>query len=85
MRVLSLLASAVAAFAAIASAQNPFTYPVEGNTLHAGETVNLKWDPTTGGTVSLVVRNGNPSALNPGTRFACKFRTATAQAQENDC
>lgn len=73
MRVLSFLASAVAALATVAYAQtNPFSYPVAGNTLQAGSTVNIKWNPTTQGTVTLVLRNGVATDLNPGTKIACK-------------
>lgn len=72
MRVSSYFASAIAAFAAIASAQNPFTYPVNGDTIQAGEVVNLKWTPSTQGTVSLFRRSGNPGALSDPIPIASK-------------
>lgn len=69
MRFISIVAALVAAVAA----QNPFSYPVNGQTINAGDTVNLRWAPSTPGTVTLVVRNGNPSDLNPGTTIACEY------------
>lgn len=75
MRFLSFIASAIAAFATVATAQvNPFSYPVHGETLNAGTVVVLKWTPTTPGTVSLVLRSGNSNALSSGTPITCKSR-----------
>lgn len=66
---------AVAAIAAIASADskaNPFSIPVDGYTFTTGEPTALKWEPTTQGTVSLILQWGAVLTGNTGTVIACK-------------
>ncbi|KAJ5496951.1 hypothetical protein N7463_008938 [Penicillium fimorum] len=64
---------AVAAMAAVASANskaNPFNIPVEGYTFKTGEPTALKWEPTTEGTVSLILQWGAVMTGNSGTVIA---------------
>ena len=51
---------------------NYFTPPVAGYLLRAGQPFTFKWVPTTGGTVTLTLRNGANGNLNPGTVIAGK-------------
>ena len=56
----------LAAFFAIALAQdnpNPFIVPEGGYALTAGKPTTLRWTPTTGGTVTLRLREGASSDL----------------------
>ncbi|CAG8904062.1 unnamed protein product [Penicillium egyptiacum] len=64
---------AVAAMAAVASANskaNPFSIPTEGYTFKVGEPTALTWQPTTGGTVSLILQWGAVMTGNSGTVIA---------------
>ncbi|KAJ5952379.1 uncharacterized protein N7479_010792 [Penicillium vulpinum] len=64
---------AVAAMAAVASADskaNPFSIPVEGYTFKTGEPTALSWEPTTDGTVSLILQWGAVISGNSGTVIA---------------
>lgn len=64
--ILALLAQALVAFAA----DNAFNVPTGGYNITAGQTTTLSWDPTTSGTVSLILRSGASSDLNAGTYIA---------------
>ncbi|PSK42161.1 hypothetical protein B9Z65_4075 [Elsinoe australis] len=55
---------------ALAQNANPFKIPTEGISAKAGSSVTLNWEPTTSGTVTLLVRQGASSNLNPGTAIA---------------
>ncbi|KAJ5178041.1 uncharacterized protein N7500_000740 [Penicillium coprophilum] len=64
---------AVAAMAAVVSADskaNPFSIPVDGYTFKTGEPTALKWEPTTDGTVSLILQWGAVMTGNSGTVIA---------------
>ena len=67
----SLLAAA-AFLAGIASAQNPFSFTTL-STITAGKPFNITWSPSTGttDTVTLVLRQGDPSHLTTITTIAC--------------
>ncbi|KAI9681139.1 MAG: hypothetical protein M1817_002421 [Caeruleum heppii] len=66
--ILSLALSALVA--AQGGPANPFNIPPEGLTASAGQATELKWEPTTSGTVTLILREGASSDLNPGTEIA---------------
>ncbi|KAJ5817912.1 hypothetical protein N7447_007920 [Penicillium robsamsonii] len=68
---------AVAAMAAVASANskaNPFSIPVEGYTFKTGEPTALTWEPTTEGTVSLILQWGAVMTGNSGTVIASSIK-----------
>lgn len=69
---ISLAVAAMAAVAAANSKANPFSIPVEGYTFKVGEPTALKWEPTTDGTVSLILQWGAVISGNSGTVIACK-------------
>ncbi|KZF23791.1 hypothetical protein L228DRAFT_238310 [Xylona heveae TC161] len=64
--ILSALAAAVAA----QSNDNPFKYPTGGWGFKAGSSTEIDWDPTTSGTVTILLREGANSNLSPGTAIA---------------
>ncbi|KAI5208944.1 hypothetical protein E4T39_01091 [Aureobasidium subglaciale] len=64
--LIALLASPLLAFAA---SENKFTNS-DYNGITAGQTFNIKWDPTTSGTVSLILRSGASNNLTPGVYVA---------------
>lgn len=72
-------ASTVLAFVAAAAAQgmsdsngsNPFNIPPEGLNTQAGDSVDLTWQPTTQGTVTIYLRSGASNDLNKGMAIAC--------------
>ncbi|GME50329.1 Cell wall beta-glucan synthesis [Neofusicoccum parvum] len=64
----------IAGFAALASAaENAFIVPTEGFSPVAGKSVDLKWDPTAGKTVTLVLRSGASNDLKEGSPIAEKI------------
>lgn len=64
---ISLLAAlAGSAIAADSGKPNPFKIPESGLNTKAGETLNLQWNPTTQGKVSLILRSGSSNALDQG-------------------
>jgi hypothetical protein len=67
----SLLAAA-AFLAGLASAQNPFSFTTL-TTVTAGTPFNITWSPSTGttDTVTLVLRQGDPSHLATVETIAC--------------
>lgn len=66
------LALASTPFMALAqSGANPFNVPTSGLSTSAGQSLALSWNPTTQGTVSLVLRSGNSGDLSSGTTIAC--------------
>ncbi|KGO63831.1 Cell wall beta-glucan synthesis [Penicillium italicum] len=67
---------AVAAMAAVASADNkanPFSIPTDGYTFTVGKPTALKWQPTTPGTVSLILQWGAVLSGNTGTVIAANL------------
>jgi len=54
----------------LALAQNAFKIPDAGLSATGGQPVDLQWDPTTDGTVTLVLRSGSSNNLNEGTVIA---------------
>ncbi|KAF2836411.1 hypothetical protein M501DRAFT_917261, partial [Patellaria atrata CBS 101060] len=49
---------------------NPFHIPREGLNFEAGETTEISWDPTTDGTVTLILRSGPSGNLEEGEPIA---------------
>lgn len=69
MRTLALLLLSSCVGAALAQ-QNPFNIPDGGYSgVTAGNSLDLSWSPTTGGTVTLVLRSGDSSDLAAGTEI----------------
>lgn len=68
---ISLLA-ALAATVLGADNPNPFKIPEAGLNTKAATTLNLQWNPTTSGTVSLILRSGASSNLDEGAYIARK-------------
>lgn len=70
-------ATALALFSApllaLADSPNPFKIPAEGLSATGGQALKLEWDPTTQGTVSLILRSGNSADLTEGTVIASKI------------
>ncbi|KAI7535502.1 hypothetical protein KC331_g11997 [Hortaea werneckii] len=54
----------------LALAQNAFNIPEAGLSATGGQPLDLSWDPTTDGTVTLVLRSGSSNNLNEGTVIA---------------
>lgn len=53
---------------------NPFKIPASGLSATAGQALDLQWNPTTNGTVTLVLRSGaNSDDLAAGTVIARTF------------
>ena len=63
--------------AALAAAQtqgvNPFLNPPGGYKFNAGVPTDLKWNPTTSGTVTLRLQSGNHISPSTGQVIACKY------------
>lgn len=55
---------------ALAQNANPFKIP-PGFSATAGQPLDLQWNPTTQGTVTLVLRSGSSNDLAEGTIIAC--------------
>ncbi|KAK3713515.1 hypothetical protein LTR37_008473 [Vermiconidia calcicola] len=70
MRYTSVLALLSAPLLALAQQANPFNIPPEGIAAEGGEPLTLEWEPTTSGTVSLILRSGASNNLNEGTMIA---------------
>jgi len=51
---------------------NPFNIPTSGLSASAGQPLTLSWNPTTQGTVSLILRSGASSDLASGNTIACE-------------
>lgn len=66
-QILSLFALFAAVIAQQGSGDNPFKIPPGGISFTAGQPATISWTPTTGGTVTLKLREGAASALNTGT------------------
>jgi hypothetical protein len=60
----------VLSLGALAAAQNPFNIPPSGLSFAAGQSAHISWTPSTGGTVTLVLRAGDPNHLRPGETIA---------------
>lgn len=65
MRLITLLVATLGTLAAAQSGANPLV-PIVGP-VTAGQPVTIKWTPTTSGTISLQLRWGISSHLEPGT------------------
>jgi len=68
MRFFTVALSALAAFTSVVSAitdskENPITFPTAGTVLTAGKKATIRWDPTTQGTITLVLRKGTDTNL----------------------
>jgi len=61
---LSVLTVLVAAVGVVAQLPNPITEPTAGSTVTAGSTFTISWTPTTNGTISLFLKNGDTNDLN---------------------
>lgn len=72
-RILSLFALVAAAAAQQGSGDNAFKIPPGGFAFTAGQPATISWTPSTEGTVTLKLRQGAASALNPGTVIKCKL------------
>lgn len=66
-----LLALVSAPLLAFAQSANPFSIPDAGLSATGGQPLELMWNPTTDGTVTLVLRSGNADNLAEGTVIAC--------------
>lgn len=77
----TLIALFASPLLALAQNANPFKIPTEGISAKAGSSVTLNWEPTTSGTVTLLVRQGASSNLNPGTAIACKLQRENSQTK----
>lgn len=63
-----------APFLALAqSTANPFKIPAEGLSATGGQPLKLEWQPTTQGTITLILRSGNSADLTEGTVIASKI------------
>ncbi|KAI7074088.1 hypothetical protein KC352_g42215, partial [Hortaea werneckii] len=60
----------------LALAQNAFKIPEAGLSATGGQPVDLQWDPTTDGTVTLVLRSGSSNNLNEGTVIASSIENS---------
>ncbi|OQD78614.1 hypothetical protein PENDEC_c001G00400 [Penicillium decumbens] len=65
-----LAVSVLATVAAAGSQANPFNIPANGYTFAVGKPTTLTWQPTTGGTVSLRLQQGEVTTANDGTPIA---------------
>lgn len=72
-QILSLFALITAAVAQQGSGDNAFKIPPGGIAFTAGQPATISWTPSTQGTVTLKLREGAASALNPGTVIKCKL------------
>jgi len=68
-----LAVSVLATVAAAGSQANPFNIPANGYTFAVGKPTTLTWQPTTGGTVSLRLQQGEVTTANDGTPIACEY------------
>ena len=66
----SLLAFLSAPLLALAQQPNAFIIPDEGLSATGGQPLDLKWQPTTDGTISLILRSGSAENLAEGTIIA---------------
>lgn len=57
----------------LAQSANPFKIPSEGLAAKGGQPLDLSWEPTTDGTVTLILRSGKSDNLAEGTIIACEF------------
>lgn len=62
---------------ALAQMPNPFNVPMGGySNVAAGNSLPLSWQPTTGGTVTLVLRSGDTKNLKAGTVIASNVQNS---------
>lgn len=69
-RLSTVVALFSAPFLVLADNPNPFNIPSTGLSCTAGQACDLKWTPTTSGTISLVLRNGASNDLAKGVTIA---------------
>lgn len=67
----TLLALLATPLLTLAQNANPFSIPSAGLSFTGGEASQLNWNPTTSGTISLILRSGSANNLNEGTIIAC--------------
>lgn len=79
----SLLFALAAPYLVIAQSgnENTFIIPTTGLQATAGEPLSLKWNPTTSGTVSLILRSGSSNNLAEGTTIACMSQDLANQKE----
>ncbi|KAF5126823.1 hypothetical protein DV495_003164 [Geotrichum candidum] len=63
MQFKSILASLVTAATVVLAADNAFTSPAFGQVVNVGDSITLKWNPTTSGKVNLILRKGGSNDL----------------------
>ena len=63
MQFKSILASLVTAATVVLAADNAFTSPAFGQVVNVGNSITLKWNPTTSGKVNLILRKGGANDL----------------------
>ncbi|KAF5094113.1 hypothetical protein D0Z03_002184 [Geotrichum reessii] len=63
MQFKSILATLATAVTVVLAADNAFTSPAFGQVVNVGDSITLKWNPTTGGKVNLVLRRGGANDL----------------------
>lgn len=71
----TLVALLASPLLALAADPNGFTNS-DWTGITAGKSYDIKWDPSTGGTVSLILRSGANNNLTPGVYIARKFSKA---------
>lgn len=78
-RILSLFALVATAVVAqqSSSGDNAFKIPPGGIAFTAGQPATISWTPSTQGTVTLKLREGAESALNPGTVIKCELSSSS--------
>ena len=69
----------LSALAALAAAQNPFTRS-EYDDIEAGIPEQITWDPTSEGTVTIVLVHGDPNDLQQVEVIAGMFPSALREA-----
>lgn len=80
MRFFTAAFVAVSAFAASVLAQeNPISKPTVGSPVTAGQSFPIVWQPTTSGTITLLLRSGPANNLNTIATLVCEFPVPLAR------
>jgi hypothetical protein len=82
--LLAVLAAPLVALAQNSSNPNPFTLD-STFAVTAGQPVTLKWTPTTGGTVQLILRSGPSNNLNTGLVIQSKLQCIACARDRGSC
>ncbi|CAD0097183.1 unnamed protein product [Aureobasidium mustum] len=80
----TLIALLASPLLALAASDNGFTNS-DWNGITAGKDYTIKWTPTTGGTVSLILRSGANNNLTPGVYVARKCSQAHSMQPQSKC